>query len=118
MKKKTRMLATSLLSDVGIWSSCHVIKHVEPKLDVVEDGSPHSNTRCCLKDKPDTFEVVVCFLFQQFYLASVQPFSEFGEGGQSSESESVSPSAMYGRMVAQGVAAPPLWCSPRLVEDK
>lgn len=53
-----------------------------------------------------------------FYLASVQPFSEFGEGGQSSESESDSPSAMYGRMVAQGVAAPPLWWSPRLVEDK
>lgn len=54
----------------------------------------------------------------RLYLVSVQPFSEFGEGGQSSESESDSPSAMYGRMAAQGVAAaPPLCCSPRLVEE-
>lgn len=54
---------------------------------------------------------------RSLYLASVQAFSELGEGGQSSESESDSPAAMYGRMVAQGVVAP-LWWSPRLVEDK
>lgn len=46
MKKKMRMLATCLLSDVGIWSSCHVIKHMwNQSLMVLEDGSPHSNTR-------------------------------------------------------------------------